>query len=842
MASPQLRRDQIDPRWLTRPWAAALDELLAAFNRGEGGKTARDLLLWLEAERHIAPGELAALLADDEITTSRHLPARLAVLQGGAGAATIVDASVAAYPATVALGGAADMSATAHVGAATMARLLYENFDTTVVEGASTAAVAPTGALAAGEARYVILGHAGQGGMATVHVARDTELMRKVALKSLHPEVGDEVAQRARFIREVQITAQLDHPHIVPVYGLEVAADGAPAYAMKLIEGRTLGDYLHETRDFYEQGRTPDEAHDLPARLEFVLKVCDAVAYAHGKGVIHRDLKPANVMIGRHNEIYVMDWGLCRLCGGAAEPPVAPGDGQAAGGERAVLALLAAGSDPGQTREGSIMGTPRYMSPEQAQGRQSAIGPASDQCALGLLLFETITLETPFAGSTLGEVLDQAARGLLRPFRHRYERRAVAGELVAIVRKATALAPTDRYADVRHLADDLRRYLRGAEVAARPDSPWQTAARWLARHRQLALAGIVAFVALAVATELVTMRSQLASEQRIYQRELRLVALTGQLAERREELGGLLLKAEGGLQSFAAAAEEALLGGVPSADRFFRPSDLRDPRQAPPDMTTMPGFRGPMSPSVPVWTWPATLSLGAVEGRIRRVVGIRGHRATLFSHIESMLSLPTGPGGAVEGGASAGTSALVGLQLVMVDGLTSIYPGQSAIPDDFDARTRPWYQVDSDNGVRWGPPYLSALNPLVQIAVSAALLDGAGQRIGVVSLTLSADRLRRVYLQPAGIFGAVRLLLVDPAGRVLLDGADPQPLLGEGAQAPEPWPYPDPELVVAMGAHRHGYRETRHEGRRLTAAFDRLPGVDWTLLALVDDPQLLADE
>ena len=164
--------------------------------------------------------------------------------------------------------------------------------------------------------------------MGTVHVARDVELLRRVALKELSLEVAHDRSARSRFVREVQVTAQLDHPHIVPVYGLEVASGGRPAYAMKLVEGQTFGQLIADTRAFYEKKAPPDEDHALPARLEHFLKVCDAIAYAHERGVVHRDLKPANLMVGRHNEVYVMDWGICRLMTQPAEPAPAPAAGR----------------------------------------------------------------------------------------------------------------------------------------------------------------------------------------------------------------------------------------------------------------------------------------------------------------------------------------------------------------------------------------------------------------------------------------------------------------------------------------------------------------------------------
>ena len=129
--------------------------------------------------------------------------------------------------------------------------------------------------------RFRIESVAGKGGMGTVHVARDLELLRRVALKELSLEVAHDRSARSRFVREVQVTAQLDHPHIVPVYSLEVASGGRPAYAMKLVEGQTFTQLIADTRAFFEKKDKPDDDHALPARLEHFLKVCDAIGYAH---------------------------------------------------------------------------------------------------------------------------------------------------------------------------------------------------------------------------------------------------------------------------------------------------------------------------------------------------------------------------------------------------------------------------------------------------------------------------------------------------------------------------------------------------------------------------------
>src|SRR5262249_4406682 len=154
---------------------------------------------------------------------------------------------------------------------------------------------------------------------------------------------------------------------------------------------------LNEARDFHEASKAPDEAHSVSARLEHFLKVCDAIAYAHDKGVIHRDLKPANLMLGRHNEVYVMDWGLCRLLRAPEEMP--------AGEKSVVMSTPDVSGGASDTQVGDVVGTPKYMSPEQAQGRNRDLDARSDQCALGLILFEMVTLNTPYEGTTAYEVL-----------------------------------------------------------------------------------------------------------------------------------------------------------------------------------------------------------------------------------------------------------------------------------------------------------------------------------------------------------------------------------------------------------------------------------------------------
>jgi serine/threonine-protein kinase len=760
---------------------ADLEQALLRYRAAGQREDEDSFLAWLEGEGLIDGTAYATVIHPDDVAVTRRVPRRF---ESGDAPTIVLPGAPGSAPSSV---------------------------------SSSSAPVAPE---AAGQARYVILGEAGRGGMGTVHVARDTELLRKVALKALIEVASGEAASRVRFIREVQITAQLDHPHIVPVYGLEKAPGGGPAYAMKLVEGRTLADYLEEACRAHEGGGRPDDAHALPARIEHFLKVCDAMDYAHGKGVIHRDLKPANVMLGRHNEIYVMDWGICRVLSGVAD--------------QATLGLSRRLSDDaGETREGSVVGTPAFMSPEQALGRTGELGPPSDQCALGLMLYTVVTLRLPFDGNTALEVLNNAAEARLRPITHAYERRPVPGELAAIIRKATALSPDDRYPSVRALADDLRRYLRGAEVLARPDSLWQTAGRALGRHRQLALAVILGLVIVGLASQLYLMTQRDRAIARARRHEERLQALSAAVAKRADELEVRLLAVQSEVESFAAAAEQALLFGEPSRDHYYLSGDSR---RAPPDLAQAPGYAGRVSFRFSTWTLPPGMAVQTADPTLKRLLALRPLRARLFNRAEQEL---TGRTPAAVSAANA-RRGVVGMMLGLENGIGSRFPGEEHVEAGFDPRAEPWYTLAKGQvGSKWGRPFLSSVNPLVELPVSMSIYGDGQAQIGVASTLLSVDYIARELLRTEGLPGVRELLLVDGEGVVLVDAAHDIASDGAPPKPPRLARFPDAVVLEAMRKGRSELAETVYEKRRVVAAFDRIAPLDWTLLALADEADLL---
>ena len=290
--------------------------------------------------------------------------------------------------------------------------------------------------------RYELAGEHARGGLGRILRARDVLLDRPVAVKELLSG-GDEA--EARFIREALITARLQHPAIVPVHDMGRSADGKPFYTMKMVSGRSLAEIIEQTEDFAER----------LSLIPNIVAIAEAMAYAHGRGVIHRDLKPSNILIGPFGETVVVDWGLAAdleqsrrrsLCVSSAYEVAASG----------------------LTVDGAVLGTPEYMPAEQAEGK--SVDERADVYAIGAILYHLLAGSPPYEGSTSKEVLAKLVRREPVPIEQREP--DTPPELAAIVRTAMARDPRERYASATELAADLERFRTGQRVTAHLYSRW----------------------------------------------------------------------------------------------------------------------------------------------------------------------------------------------------------------------------------------------------------------------------------------------------------------------------------------------------------------------------------
>jgi serine/threonine-protein kinase len=334
--------------------------------------------------------------------------------------------------------------------------------------------------------RYRILRPHARGGLGQVSIAEDMELSREVAFKELREQYADDPDRRARFAFEAEITGALEHPGVVPVYGMGQHADGRPFYSMRFIRGETL---KHAIEKYHSTTRrqggrqdsrmASERSVDFRKLLRRYLDVCNVMHYSHSRHVLHRDLKPSNIMLGEYGETLVVDWGLAKRLGTAEKisnqssrlPPSVASDGAA-------------------TQIGSALGTPQYMSPEQSEGRIDELGPATDTYSLGATLYYLLTGSPPFAGDDTFMLFENVRTGSFA--RPREISPKVPAALESVCLKAMALRPADRYATAAALAEDIEHWLADEPVLAHREGPIERAGRWVRRHRSWVLAGTAA--------------------------------------------------------------------------------------------------------------------------------------------------------------------------------------------------------------------------------------------------------------------------------------------------------------------------------------------------------------
>jgi serine/threonine-protein kinase len=348
-----------------------------------------------------------------------------------------------------------------------------------------------------------------KGGLGEVFVAIDHELGREVALKEIQQRMARDLGAQARFEMEASITGGLEHPGIVPVYGYGHHGDGRPFYAMRFIRGESLRDQITA---FYamcaDTKKTPSSLGERRLALHHLLRrfvdACNAIAYAHSRGVVHRDIKPANIMLGKFGETLVVDWGLAKSIG--RDEPWRYGPEE--------TLMPHSGSSYSETIEGSVLGTPSFMSPEQAHGHNEHLTSASDVFSLGSTLYNILTGKLAFEAATSKKTVELVKI-------NRFSQPIVVNPecprpLNAICVKAMATRPEDRYATPLALAEDIEHFLADEIVSAYSETLLERSMRWVKTHRTLAssiAATLVAITCLSVIATLLVGREQQKTQQ-----------------------------------------------------------------------------------------------------------------------------------------------------------------------------------------------------------------------------------------------------------------------------------------------------------------------------------------
>ncbi len=391
----------------------------------------------------------------------------------------------------------------------------------------------------------------------------DKDTSRDIAMAVMLKE--DELSSSPRFIQEARIAANLEHPNIVPVHDIGVDESGKPYFTMKLISGETLASILRKlaggSKDYLKK-------YNLFNLLQIFQKVCDAIAFAHSKGVIHLDIKPENIQVGEYGEVLVVDWGLAKILGAKSDDTgnIISQSPQEVEGKSSALSQNIGDSSVKFTMDGVIKGTPGYMAPEQALGRNSEKDSSTDVFSLGATLYSILTLHLPFEGENSRQILIATVSGNFIPPRKRSPELEIPKALESVAMKAMALNPGDRYQSVDELSSEISSYLGGFATMA--EHAGLARQLWLLVRRHRAVSVIAAVMALfAIVSGLWIRHSQL--------NELRARAESAESAQKaaeathREDAAKLKL-----FEEEKKRAEEWL----PVVDLDFARGDKLDPR------------------------------------------------------------------------------------------------------------------------------------------------------------------------------------------------------------------------------------------------------------------------
>lgn len=575
---------------------------------------------------------------------------------------------------------------------------------------------------------YDIVTSFAEGGQGTISSAVDRTLNRLVAIKALKKEFFNDIAVRNSFIAEAKVTAQLDHPSIVPIYSLGKSQDNGLFLAMKLINGQNFKDYLDQICTHYKLDGIGafDEHKSLLNRLEIFLRVCEAMEYAHSRNVMHRDLKPENIMIGEYHETYVMDWGIARLI---REP----------------------GFDPSKwERPKQISGTPRFLSPEAINGEYC--DHRADIFTLGLILFEAVTLKPAFSGNTSVEVMSNIKNNNMEKIEHRFRYR-IDRDLKAIIQKATAYDREKRYQHVSELADDLRKYINGAEVSANPDNLFSAMLRWMVKHRKSTLLLTFFLLFLGACGIAWTMYEKMGQAIDNRLRDAALSDAYAKCVEASFTLDRQIARLE---QSLASTAWEtafllnqedhpAAEGKAKSGKAHFPPvppytvytGEEASSRET---FTFSPVYAAKVDFDSLCYQIPTGADQSQMEKELRLLAPLKQRLTRLI--LESPLDSDLTIGNIEDLKKEAGSKGMpvYWAYLSLKDGLQLCFPGNGQYSSDYDARKRNWYRsAEKQNGLPvWGAPYrdTGSMRELV-ITCSMAIMDMERVFYGVMAIDVS---------------------------------------------------------------------------------------------------------
>lgn len=651
------------------------------------------------------------------------------------------------------------------------------------------------------------------GGMGRITRAFDRRLGREVAVKEMLDQ-----GLRARFEREVWITARLQHPAIVPIYEAGTFPDGSTFYTMRLVPGRSLADAIND-------------ATTLEARLRLLPHVraaAEAVAYAHSRGVIHRDLKPGNILVGEFGETVVIDWGLAKQAGDAE------------------VEVASRTSNPKLTRMGSVMGTPCFMSPSTAAGVPA--DATDDVYALGAILYNLLAGEPPYWDSSPHDSDALIAATIARPPTPIATRAPEApADLHAIVEHAM---PRDNAAarTATQFLDELARFETGQLLVSRSYPLRELVVRWVRQHRLKVTFVALAAIAAIVVVGLLLRLDRAADELAIRERGDHLTHLYEDVARQAYVIDRDLLRLENALEGLTTAAKWALEGPDPALEKIYFDSDFDDIKTRPTDFTDRTTYRWDVSVEHPVVSIAPGVEREPLLPKIRRLIPLRHHIRDMVIAAAMRDDHRTLSPGEVTKLLLHRAGPIDYAYFDLPEGVHVMWPGIAALRRDYDVRTASFYRNSAEErGRHWGAPYVDSTTASdgddLVLPCTKGVWSEDGTLLGVAGVEMTVTKMLDTSMRMTRRT-TLRVSLVDKDGRKVIDSSVAnQKFPSNGRdEAIEFSPFDLPSVADAIRDRREGITETTRDGRPIVVAYVRLDAINWYYVVEVDAASLGAKQ
>ena len=659
--------------------------------------------------------------------------------------------------------------------------------------------------------RYRFLELFAEGGFGKIYRAKDRALERTVIIKSLRKEYVGDKASVEKFISEAKLNAQLDHPAIVPLYSLDTDAGGGLHLAMKFIDGITMKEFLTRLKVKYNLNRITQavERQSLRNRLEYFIKICQAIEYSHSREIVHGDLKPDNIMLGAYGEVYIMDWGTA--------------------------------APPGTYRKGAVEGTPGYLAPETLN--TGIVNQSGDVFSLGMILFELVTLHRGVEGENIREITAKIRSGIFEPVRHIVPHLKIQPQLRAIIYKALEVDPELRYQDVKILAEDVRRYMFHEEISAQPDNMVYKLLRRMYHNRVKTFTFLSIFLLCCAATVAYSLY-----------RENRLARETGSKVLQRvnfqfntDQQGTLIDKYLLHLQNQLTAFGANLLFVLENPLRqsyngpVYNAGSFSSPTTSPPDLVYSPAYHGKISLQYPVYSAAQPLSATDLEESVRKIYPLRHMALDLLLQSNPSLHLtPQNRNTLVDQLLSGGLPAR-NLFALLDNGVMVSFPGSDDQGGKQDFRTWKWYQkAVGEQRIFWGGPYIDSRGNHI-LPCAMPIIDSRGKMLGAAGIDISFAYVSKMLINansPENM--GLRKYLIDQNGRVLLSSRQQsvQAMTGASPKLKQPGRFVYLDQLNKMIATQTRQQEFEADGKMTMLSYCPIPQLGWFFVQVVDSDRI----